>query len=163
MTLPPADCLPPGLTEPAEDVTAQVSEQQRGCALVPAEQVRAFDAVPGQVRVARGFLASVIGDCPVADEVILCLSELASNCVLHSASREPGGTFTVRAQIAPGNYVRIEVRDDGGPWRQRPAGDDRPHGLDIVHSLAAESGVDGDAVAGWHAWAVLAWSGSAAD
>jgi len=45
--------------------------------------------------------------------VILCLSELTSNAVLHSASRLPHGTFTVTAQVANGSYVLIDVKDDG--------------------------------------------------
>ena len=40
----------------------------------------------------------------------------------------------------------------GGPWGQ-PAGDDRLHGLDIVRELATESGIAGDALTGWVAWA----------
>jgi anti-sigma regulatory factor (Ser/Thr protein kinase) len=38
--------------------------------------------------------------------------ELATNAVLHSASRNPGGTFTVRASIFD-DHVRIEVEDNG--------------------------------------------------
>jgi hypothetical protein len=54
-----------------------------------------------------------------ADDVILCVSELAANAVLHSNSRRPGGTFTVRIESCPGAYIRIEVEDDGGPWIAR--------------------------------------------
>ena len=46
---------------------------------------------------------------------MLCVSELATNAVLHSASRNPGGTFTVRAAVFDG-CVRIEVEDNGGAW-----------------------------------------------
>jgi hypothetical protein len=44
---------------------------------------------------------------------------------LHSGSRLPGGQFTVRAEIHPGDYVWIEVEDNGGPWLEAaliPAG-----------------------------------------
>jgi len=44
---------------------------------------------------------------------VLCLSELAANAVRHSASRHPGGTFTVSARIHPGSHVHIEVTDSG--------------------------------------------------
>ena len=118
-----------------------------------------FPARAEQVRRARKLLALALGDCPMADEIVLCLSELASNSVLHSASREPGGVFTVRAEIRHGEYVRIEVQDDGGPWRERLAPTDRPHGLDIVRAVAAECGVHGSALTGWTAWARFDWPG----
>jgi anti-sigma regulatory factor (Ser/Thr protein kinase) len=119
---------------------------------------REFAAVPEQVGQARRFLASAVGGCPVAGDAVLCLSELASNSVLHSASSRPGGAFTVQVDVLHGDYVRIEVRDEGGSWRERPGGDGRAHGLAIVRSLAAESGVDGDALTGWIAWARLDWT-----
>lgn len=92
---------------------------------------------------------------------MLCLSELAGNSVLHSASRKPGGVFTMRAEIRHGDYVRIEVRDEGGAWNKRPGPEGRAHGLAIVRTLADESGVDGDALTGWIAWARFAWPGRA--
>ena len=51
---------------------------------------------PEQVRQVRADARDLLAGCPVADEVILCLSELAANAVLHSNSRRPGGTFAVR-------------------------------------------------------------------
>ena len=65
------------------------------------------------VRAVRADLHALLRDCPRADDVILCASELAANAVLHSHSRWPGGTFTVRATVSPGSYVRIEVEDNG--------------------------------------------------
>ena len=132
----------------------------------PARPVRAwtreFAARPEQVGQARKFLAAALDDCPVADDAVLCLSELAGNSVLHSASRRPGGAFTVRVEIRRRDYVRMEVRDEGGPWDGRPCADGRAHGLAIVRALAAESGIDGDALTGWVAWARLEWAGRTA-
>ena len=119
------------------------------------EQV--LPARPDQVRVARAFLATVLADCPAADDAILCISELAGNSCLHSASGKAGGTFTVRAEVHEGDYVWIEVEDGGGPWDQRAHSDGRPHGLDIVGSLAAAWGIDGDPLTGWIVWARLNW------
>jgi anti-sigma regulatory factor (Ser/Thr protein kinase) len=119
---------------------------------------REFPAHPDQVGQARKFLALALEGCPVADDAVLCLSELASNSVLHSESRRPGGTFTVRAEMRQGDYVRVEVYDGGGPWDEHPRTDGRPHGLAIVRDVAAESGTDGSALAGWIAWARLDWS-----
>ena len=83
--------------------------------------------------------------------------ELATNSVLHSDSRKPGGTFTVRAEVHEGDYVYVEVQDNGGPWREPTRTDGRPHGLDIVRELSNESGRDGDALAGWVVWARHDW------
>ena len=119
---------------------------------------REFPARADQVGRARKFLALALEGCPVADDAVLVLSELASNSVLHSGSRRPGGAFTVRAEVQYGDHVRVEVHDEGGPWAGRPStGDGRPHGLAIVRSLAADSGTDGNALTGWIAWARLDW------
>ncbi len=68
------------------------------------------------VSAVRADLRALMHDCPRADEIILCASELAANAALHSRSRLPGGTFTVRATVNPGLYIRVEVEDNGGPW-----------------------------------------------
>jgi hypothetical protein len=106
----------------------------------------------GQAR--AGALAGWLGGCPRADEAILIASEFAANSVLHSASRD-GGAFTLRAEISP-DRLRIEVEDGGGPWRDGPRDDSRPHGLDVVTAIAGPGnwGIDGDA-RGRIAWAIL--------
>jgi anti-sigma regulatory factor (Ser/Thr protein kinase) len=67
------------------------------------------------IRTVRADLRPILRDCPMADDVILCASELAANAALHSHSRLPGGTFTVHAKLSPGDYVWVAVEDDGGP------------------------------------------------
>jgi len=116
-----------------------------------------FAARPDQVREARKFLSAALEGCPVADDAILCISELAANSCLHSASRQADGTFTVRAEVHEGDYVWIEVEDGGGPWNQHAHPDGRPHGLDIVRAYSADSGIDGDPLTGWMVWAKLNW------
>ncbi|MGI8450086.1 MAG: helix-turn-helix domain-containing protein [Streptosporangiaceae bacterium] len=119
---------------------------------------RVFPAHPRQVREARAFLARVLADCPAEHDAVLCLSELASNAVLHSANSKTGGTFTVRAEICPGR-AWIAVQDNGGPWVQHDHHDGRQHGLAIVAELAAAGwGRDGDPLTGWVVWAVLEWA-----
>jgi anti-sigma regulatory factor (Ser/Thr protein kinase) len=117
-----------------------------------------FPARPEQVGVARRFVADCLADTPVADDAILCVSELAGNCVSHSVSGSVGGTFTVRVEVYDGDYVWLEVVDEGGPWRPC-AQDGRVHGLEIVRRLASESGVVGSMFAGWETWARLDWPG----
>ena len=80
----------------------------------------------------------------MADDVILCASELAANAAIHSHSRLPGSTFTVQVKINSDQHVLIEVEDDGGPWTPATSDPARPHGLDIVRTLATEWGIDGD-------------------
>lgn len=96
------------------------------------------------VRAVRADLRPVLHECPMADDVILCASELAANAALHSHSRLPGGTFTIRVMISPGQYARIEVEDDGGPWSPAASDPTQHHGLDIIRALASEWGIDGD-------------------
>ncbi len=110
------------------------------------------------IRTVRDDLRRLLDGCPIADDLVLCASELAANAVLHSHSGSPGGTFTVHATISPGDYARVEVRDNGGSWTPAVTGPSPGHGLDIVRALAADWGIDGD-----HRtrtiWARLAWPG----
>jgi anti-sigma regulatory factor (Ser/Thr protein kinase) len=103
----------------------------------------------------RREVAHYLGDCPVTDDIVLIVDELAANCILHTHSR--GGFFLVRCELSPGS-VRVEAEDMGGPWRKR-RDDDRPHGLDIIEALTGPGGwgtmTAGDG--GRIVWAVLAW------
>ena len=130
----------------------------RETAIPPPTWSRAFPATPAHVREARKFLRAALDGCPVADDVVLCASELAANSCLHSASGKAGGTFTVRAEVHEGDYAWIEVEDSGGPWNQHAHSDGRPHGLDIVRAYAADFGIDGDPLTGWAVWARIDWS-----
>jgi anti-sigma regulatory factor (Ser/Thr protein kinase) len=107
----------------------------------PAGHHWTFPARRDQVGLARRALAAVLDGCPVAHDAIFCLSELAANAVLHSASGHGRGTFTVHAEIRPGQSVLIEVRDDGGSWQPGDDPDGRMHGLQIVEAIAAELAV----------------------
>jgi serine/threonine-protein kinase RsbW len=108
------------------------------------------------IRAVRAHLRAVLDDCPMADDVILCASELAANAAQHSRSRLPGGTFTVRATVSPGRYVRVEVEDNGGAWIQTTIDSARHHGLNIIRALADVWGIGGG-----HAtrtvWALFDW------
>src|ERR1700730_6238096 len=94
-----------------------------------------YPGLPGQVRHVRHGLAQALNGCPVADESVLVVSELRANAVIHSTSRDPGGQFTVRIEVRPGDCIRIEVADQGGPWDHPDEDKDRPHGLDIVAAM----------------------------
>ena len=113
-----------------------------------------YPAEPRQVGIARAALAGWLDGCPQADEAILVASEFATNAVLHSASGH-GGAFTLRAEVGR-DRLRIEVADAGGPWRDGPNDDGRPHGFDVVTAIAGPGnwGIDGDD-RGRVAWAWL--------
>jgi anti-sigma regulatory factor (Ser/Thr protein kinase) len=117
---------------------------------------KTFYGQPEQVAQVRRQVAAHLDGCPVADDVILIVSEFATNAVLHSDSRDE--FFTVRCQRYP-DYVWIEVEDLGGTWIVSPRDGDRSHGLDIVEALSGADnwGVEltpaGDRVC----WARLEW------
>jgi serine/threonine-protein kinase RsbW len=114
-----------------------------------------FPARPDQVREARKLISAALEGCPAADDAILCLSEMATNAILHSDSRKPGGHFTVSAETR-GDRLRIEVCDQGGHWAQpRPGGMQYGHGLHIISQLTQAWGITGDSDTGWTVWAEI--------
>jgi serine/threonine-protein kinase RsbW len=108
------------------------------------------------IAIVRADLRPLLRDCPIADEVILCASELAANAANHSNSRLPGGTFTVRIVVSRDDFVRIEVQDNGGPWTPAITETTAHHGLGIIQALATAWGIDGDQT-GRTIWAKLDW------
>jgi serine/threonine-protein kinase RsbW len=112
---------------------------------------RKFRGDPSQVPLVRDFVRRYLAGrhgCPAAalEDIMSCVTELAANAVVHSRSRLPGGHFGVQVDIRAGEWVRVAVDDDGGPWGERDAGDDaeRGRGLQIVYALSAEMGISGD-------------------
>lgn len=108
---------------------------------------------PDQVRRARAAVAGHLAGCPVADDAILIVSELSSNAIVHSDSKDE--FFTVRVEACP-DHVRVEVEDLGGPWQDSQP-DDRPHGLDIISALTGPGnwGVQTTSSGGRIIWARL--------
>jgi anti-sigma regulatory factor (Ser/Thr protein kinase) len=117
---------------------------------------RTYPAMAIEVRAVRADLRALLDGCPIAYDVMFCASELATNATVHSDSREPGGKFTVRAEVRPGVNVRVEVDDDGGPWTTPASDPDRSHGLDIIGKLATDWGIT-ETPTGRTVWAQLDW------
>jgi anti-sigma regulatory factor (Ser/Thr protein kinase) len=124
-------------------------------ALAPRQLDVTYPGRADQIRLVRADLRTVLDDCRLADDVILCASELAANAVLHSRSRLPGGTFTVKVTVSDEGRIRIAVEDNGGLWvGGTPSLEVGHHGLDIIRALASDWGIDGDD-AHRTVWAVL--------
>ncbi len=109
-----------------------------------------FDAKPESVGLAREFTTAALTawglDGP-ADNIRLCVSELASNALVHGT--EPGHGFVVKLTGDDG-FVRLEVHDSRNPRRDghRPhvrhpdLADTSGRGLLIVEMLADAWGVE---------------------
>jgi anti-sigma regulatory factor (Ser/Thr protein kinase) len=121
--------------------------------VVPLAFMCAYPATAEHVGRARRSLSRVLNGFPAAGDAVLCLSELVTNALVHSRSRETGGHFTVRAWLHAG-HLRVEVCDDGGPWTPpaRRRDDEDGRGLLLVASLASHWGRTGDGAAGWTVW-----------
>lgn len=110
-----------------------------------------FPGEAGAVGHAREFVRGVLGDAwPGLDDLLLMVSELASNAVRHTASGDAGGWFDLTI-AASGYTVRIAIADRGGSSEPRmPAGGGESgvltggRGLRIVDALADDWGHGGD-------------------
>jgi len=116
--------------------------------------VLAADWFPGEaaaVGQAREFVRGVLGNAwPRLDDLLLMVSEVASNAVRHTASGDDGGWFDLTVSAA-GFVVRIAIADGGGSSEpQAPDGEGEPdvltcgRGLRIVNALAHRWGHTGD-------------------
>ncbi|MCQ4081960.1 ATP-binding protein [Streptomyces sp. RB6PN25] len=116
---------------------------------------RFFDATPESVALARDFTTNALaawGLTRAADDVRLCVSELASNALVHGTV--PGYGFLVRL-VVDDDFVRLEVHDsrDHRPQLRHPADTDTcGRGLMIVEELSDGWGVEGREPSGKVVW-----------
>jgi anti-sigma regulatory factor (Ser/Thr protein kinase) len=103
--------------------------------------MRVFPGTPDSANAARVMAHQLLGDNdPAAETVMLLVSELVTNAIMHSQSGAPGGTVTVTlCALAAG--VLVQVRDDGGPSEPclakfRVDGAEHGYGLLLVDALA---------------------------
>jgi serine/threonine-protein kinase RsbW len=105
---------------------------------------QSFPGNADQLTRLRAALDPLLTGTPLADDVILLMSELGGNAVRHSGSGRNGGTFTARLVDLPGRYVLGVVEDGGSDWDGNLPGSARDaSGLYIVMNLSADCGVYG--------------------
>lgn len=111
---------------------------------MPLSRQRRFPRAPGSVRAARTFALDTLDEWGCADrsdDVRLCVSELATNALLHGVP--PGREFCV-TMVADGPLLRVEVRDSGGGTPKVAQGETEGcggRGLLLVTALADDFGV----------------------
>ncbi|MFD1118450.1 ATP-binding protein [Sphaerisporangium aureirubrum] len=113
---------------------------------------------PESVSLAREYVKTTIGDShPALDDVTLLVSELVTNAVVHSGSRDGGKvTLTIADRR---DHVHVEVRDSGGDAVPRPCADplaEGGRGLLLVDIISTCWGVKED-IAGRTVWFALAY------
>jgi anti-sigma regulatory factor (Ser/Thr protein kinase) len=108
---------------------------------------REFRGRADQVGAARRFVSAALDlGSPLRDVTRLLVSEAVTNAVLHSASGEAGGSFTIQ-YLMDDRRLRVEVSDGGGANGPRR----RVHhiesitgrGLELFDALSDRWGVDG--------------------
>ncbi len=118
---------------------------------------RNFPGKPSEIREARRFVTTHLGEGPDVDSARLVVTELATNAVRHSHSGGLGGRFQVTLQTG-GDLLLVTVMDEGGPlWPHVRQADDQGlsgRGLYLVSELTTCWGVDGDE-RGRRVWALL--------
>jgi hypothetical protein len=118
---------------------------------------RVFPGEAHQLGVLRQWLASLLPDGEVRDDLVLVATELASNAICHTASGQ-GGRFAVEVTLCR-SVVRIGVADGGGGGRPRVIEDpaaERGRGLLLVRALSVRTGAC-RAGAGRLVWADIRW------
>ncbi len=109
--------------------------------------------IPANIGAARRFASASLTDCPRAEDLVLAVSELASNAVAWSASG-CGRTFTVRVRTAS-RWARIEIADAGPA--PIPAATGNGYGLSIVASVTDRTGHSISPDGRRTAWAEVTW------
>jgi anti-sigma regulatory factor (Ser/Thr protein kinase) len=114
---------------------------------------RSFPGLAEHLTEVRQFTQMVLGDAPGADLVLMVVSELAGNAIVHTASGEPGGQFVVHLAAFADRW-QVRVDDQGSATEPRVVVDlidedeggdsESGRGLAMVAAIAQKWGVLGD-------------------
>jgi anti-sigma regulatory factor (Ser/Thr protein kinase) len=114
---------------------------------------RSFPGLAEHLAEVRQFTQMVLGDAPGAELVVLAVSELAGNAILHTASGAPGGQFVVHLAAFADRW-QVRVDDAGSPTEPHVVVDvidedaewdcESGRGLAMVASISRTWGVLGD-------------------
>ncbi|MFJ2623887.1 ATP-binding protein [Streptomyces sp. NPDC087532] len=121
-----------------------------------------FDARPESVGQARSFTSEALADWGLpdrAEDVRLCVSELATNALVHGPA--PGHGFLVKLD-ADEDVVRLEVHDSRRQHpeaRQAVGTDTSGRGLILVNALADGWGVEDRTPVGKIVWSCFKATG----
>ncbi len=106
---------------------------------------RAFPGRADQIARAREFTKRVLGPCPVADEAVLLLSELATNALEHTSTADDGQFRVMICRTA--TSLLIGVSDNGSAKSPEPGPVDPEsetgRGLGLVELIADRWGYCG--------------------
>ena len=73
---------------------------------------RSFPGLPEHLGEVRRFTQMVLGDAPGTELVVMAVSELAGNAIVHTASGAPGGQFVVHLAAFADRW-KVRVDDQG--------------------------------------------------
>jgi|HubBroStandDraft_1064217.scaffolds.fasta_scaffold17069_3 serine/threonine-protein kinase RsbW len=128
----------------------------------PAAGIRQWQRVfPGHRRElsqVRRWLSWLLPECAARDDLLSVATELGGNALEHTASGNPGGSFTVEVAWRQ-SVVYVAVTDGGSPDQPRVIEDldgERGRGLLLVQGLSARTGWTGNE-RGRVVWAQIAW------
>ncbi|WP_194913277.1 ATP-binding protein [Catenulispora rubra] len=117
---------------------------------------RSFPGLAENLAEVRQFTQMVLGDAPGADLVVLAVSELAGNAIVHTASGAPGGQFVVHLAAFADRW-KVRVDDEGSPTVPHVVVDgidedaewdcESGRGLAMVAAISQKWGVLGDGCA----------------
>ncbi|WP_194894069.1 ATP-binding protein [Catenulispora pinisilvae] len=114
---------------------------------------RSFPGLASCLAEVRQFTQMVLGDAPGAELVVLAVSELAGNAIVHTASGAPGGQFVVHLAAFADRW-QVRVDDQGSPIEPHVVvgtseenadwDSESGRGLAMVSAISRSWGVRGD-------------------
>jgi two-component sensor histidine kinase len=122
-------------------IDVRQSRKRRAERVIPGAMYieQSFELDPGEIASARHLVRRAAADTAVLRDLVLIVSELATNAVRHA-----GTAF--RVSLAVNSFVRVEVSDESDQMPAKAVGGIPNHGLDIVDMLATKWGVESNPV-----------------